>query len=517
MRIISRPGDLPPSGDVLIFGAGEGGRIVWEALSRNPAVRVLGFIDNQKTGSMLGLPVHRPADILPPAPGVAVVIASMFAREIAVQLRALGVEEPWSAALFLINHMQKRQMRLDRISWAALLLEGLATLVLPLMALAARFRAKTVDVGIGPECLINNRYHKKALEQAGFTAETFVNGLTHVTREFDHIFMGNRHSPLHLLTQLRIFWLACSRYRILYIYFTGCPFNPSFWLWRLEPLLFQLSGTRVVVMPYGQDVQDFTRCANLPFKHATTVDYPYQNRRRAWVKGRIDLWTRYADHVISGCDWVDYMHHWDTLLPGHFVVDMAEVRERAGAPAQAGAAPDEPADRPFRIVHTPNHRTIKGTRHLLAAVELLRAEGHAIELTVVEGASNRAVLEQMAGADLIVDQLVIGWYAMVAIEAMTLGKPVVCFIRQDLRELYEAAGVIERGELPLVHATPETLADTLRSLIQDRHGLRRAAELGPRFVRRHHSTERLAEVFGTINRRMGIGGAAGQATPRSSR
>lgn len=502
MRIILRAGDLPMAGDVLIFGAGEGGRIVWRELSRRPKVRTVGFIDNQKTGMLRGLPIHRPADVLPPPVGTVVIIASMFAQEIAVQLKAMGVEDMASAAPFLFNQIQAKKTR--RRTWPLILalLELPAVLLLPVLALIARFRKKIIDVGIGPECLINNRYHKRALETVGYTAETFVNGLTHVTRDFDHIFTENKTRGFSIINQIKIFWLSASRYKVIYIYFTGCPFNPSYILWKLEPFLYSLSGTRIVVMPYGQDVQDFTLGQNLPLKHATTVDYPYQNRRRHWVADRIDLWTRHADHVISGCDWVDYMHYWDSLLLGHFAIDANEVLSRV-APVIVPSCKLGNGER-IRIVHTPNHRTIKGTRHILAAVEQLRQEGFPLDLVVVEAASNEAVLKQIAQSDLVIDQLVIGWYAMVAIEAMTMGKPVICFIRPDLRSLYEAAGILQVDELPLISATPSTLTDTLRNLILERDILRQAGERGPAFVARHHSIERIGAVFSTINQSLGL-------------
>ena len=45
--------------------------------------------------------------------------------------------------------------------------------------------------------------------------------------------------------------------------------------------------------------------------------------------------------------------------------------------------------------------------------------------------SNEEVIKLIQRADLVIDQLVIGWYAMFAIEAMSLGKPVICNLRSD--------------------------------------------------------------------------------------
>ena len=500
MRTISRLHELPTTGQVLIFGAGQGGQMVWRALAKRPGVLVIGFIDNSKTGTMNGLPIHRPSDVLPPKAGVSVIIASMFAGAIAEDLRSFGVEDWYSAAPLIRNLIQAKQMR-ERPNpvFAAL---GEMMLVLGALVLAAvgRFSRKNIDVGIGPECLINNKYHKKAVSHAGFSAETYVIGVTHVTQEFDHVFMPENISKQNIFILLSAFWLAVTRYRILYMYFGGGPFYATRWAWRIEPLLFSIAGTRVVLLPYGQDIQDFTRCPNLIFKHATSVDYPFQSRDRKRIADRIDLWSRSADHVISGCDWVDYMYRWDTLIPGHFAIDVDELSGRVEK-ARNGAAGD---DGRVRIMHAPNHRTIKGTRHIIAAVERLQDEGLPIDLIIVEAAANQTVLQRMAEADIVIDQLVIGWYAMVAIEAMALGKPVICFIRPDLHELYVTTGSLAPDELPLVTASPETLADALRPLVTDRERRRALGARSQAYVRARHSIETIGAVFGAINKELGV-------------
>ena len=47
----------------------------------------------------------------------------------------------------------------------------------PLMLLIipfARLKKSRIDIGLGPEPLINNIYHKQALIKLGYSAETFV-------------------------------------------------------------------------------------------------------------------------------------------------------------------------------------------------------------------------------------------------------------------------------------------------------------------------------------------------------
>ena len=134
-------------------------------------------------------------------------------------------------------------------------------------------------------------------------------------------------------------------------------------------------------MPYGGDVQEMSRSPNLLFKHALAQDYPLHRLRRSDIARRIDLWTQQADHVISGCEWVDYMYHWDTLMLGHFSIDTQRWAPLAGA-APAGAS------RPLRILHAPNHRAIKGSQFFIQAVDELRHEGLPLELVILERVPN---------------------------------------------------------------------------------------------------------------------------------
>ena len=61
----------------------------------------------------------------------------------------------------------------------------------------------------------------------------------------------------------------------------------------------KLLGTKVVVMPYGGDVQDLRLCNNLNFIHSITQDYPmFQKSSIHTIKTNIDRWIKHANHVI---------------------------------------------------------------------------------------------------------------------------------------------------------------------------------------------------------------------------
>jgi hypothetical protein len=367
------------------------------------------------------------------------------------------------------------------------------------VALTARFARKRVDIGLGPEPLINNIHHKKALERFGYSAQTFVREVYYISDLFDVRADRWIQPPFsYLIRDYCLFVHVVFNYRCLYIYFNGGPLGFTAFLWRMEPLLLKLANVKVLVMPYGSDVQNMTRSPNHLFKDAISSDYPNLRMRRKRIAAQIDLWTRYADHVIGGCEWVDYMFHWNTLMTAHFSIDTESWEACDDGPAGAGSA--------LRVLHAPNHRAIKGTQYFVDAVRELREAGADIELIILERMSNDEVRRVMATVDIVADQLIVGWYAMFALEAMAMGKPVLCYIRADLEELYITKGLLAPGELPVIKCTPLTVKQKLKELNEDPNMLREIGKRSRTYAVKHHSIEAVGKVFDGINRALGLYG-----------
>ena len=368
-------------------------------------------------------------------------------------------------------------------------------LVAPLFlaSLLSRFIPKPINVGLGPEPLINNIYYKAALMRYGYTAETFVDKLYHITSEFDHIFFRRN---LIILALFRLFLLVfyLFRYKCLYLYFTGGVLGRNWLLWRLEAPLLKLAGIKIVVMPYGSDVQDMTRSPNLNFKHVYSQQYKTTLLRRKLVSAKVDYWSRNANHIISSSENVRYMHVWDTLMPSHLPINTEKWR--ADHPPQTTG--------PFVVLHAPNHRHIKGTRHFMDAVEELRAHGLDIHLVLLEGVNNDEIRAKMEEVHVVADQLIIGWYGMFAVEGMAMSKPVLCYLRDDLKDLYITAGLLEPDEIPIVECCPDSVKDTIARLYRQRNNLSEVGRRSREFVERHHSLCAVGAVLDRINQDIGV-------------
>ena len=133
----------------------------------------------------------------------------------------------------------------------------------------------------------------------------------------------------------------------------------------------------------------------------------------------------------------------------------------------------------MRILHAPSDREIKGTGHLIEAVERLRAASYPVELLMLEGVPHDQVAEFCSQADIAVDQLMIGAYGTVSIEMMAKGVPVVCRIREDLRQHYP-------NDLPIISAGPDDVFDVLEGLLQRPETWQDVGQRGVEYVRHEH-------------------------------
>lgn len=144
-----------------------------------------------------------------------------------------------------------------------------------------------------------------------------------------------------------------------------------------------------------------------------------------------------------------------------------------------------------KIVHAPTNRDFKGSFHVEKAINQIKATCM-FKYQVVEKQNHKKALSTYMNADIIIDQLMCGSYGMLSVEAMAMGKVVVAFIRDDVKEHIPL-------KLPIVNATPDTLSEVLISLVGDpqkRHAIgKKSRDFAMGF---HHTdliTDKLLKIY----------------------
>ena len=145
------------------------------------------------------------------------------------------------------------------------------------------------------------------------------------------------------------------------------------------------------------------------------------------------------------------------------------------------------AARPL-VVHAPTRPELKGTQHVIDAVNQLRGEGMEFDFELIENMPHGLARQLYERADVIVDQLLIGWYGVLAVEGMALAKPVIAYVRPDLIEHLGA-------QHPLAVADPSNITDVLRGLLQNQDLRQRIGFAGRDYVERVHSSDVVARIL----------------------
>jgi glycosyltransferase involved in cell wall biosynthesis len=254
---------------------------------------------------------------------------------------------------------------------------------------------------------------------------------------------GRRDLAYNLPRQFRALAWAMPRFDIFHFHFAH-TLVPK----KVNLPLLRAARKGIVFQFWGSDVRD---------KGPEAVEF--LRRADVGILGSFATLGR-APNLPRGIRWP----HWEVLPPAIDLSDWTAVPPDA---AEAG----EPV-RPLRVVHAPSKRAVKGTEAVIAAVAEARGKGAAIELDLVEDVPHAEARARYEAADVIVDQLLIGWYGLFSIESMALGKPVICHVdRAAARRTGEAFG----HDVPIIDATPDTLARVLGELAGDRG---RLAQLG---------------------------------------
>ena len=118
-----------------------------------------------------------------------------------------------------------------------------------------------------------------------------------------------------------------------------------------------------------------------------------------------------------------------------------------------------------RIASTDMPVTIKSTHTYIEVVQELKKEGVDVELIFFKDVPNKKIIYYMSQADIVVDMLTFGFFGGNVREGLMMGKPVVCFLRQEWLEMAKIEIPDFINELPIVNANPNNIKLVLHDLI----------------------------------------------------
>lgn len=259
--------------------------------------------------------------------------------------------------------------------------------------------------------------------------------------------------------------------------------------WHYGPGLFKgadvrlaaLLGKRCFVEFWGSDIRvPEIESADNPFYQAARLEPGFEcaSESRESSRRTQHLFAAHgARALISSPGLVPSVDR--TAFPG-FLMTAPRVRPADYPPAFPSGAGTRPL-----VVHAPTAPVTKGSRFVLAAVEELRSRFD-FDFKLITGMPHHEARQWIARSDLFIDQLVIGDFGLASVEAMALGKPVICYVKPSLQSRYPR-------ELPLVNASPVTLPEVLAGLLGDGPRRHRLGRESREWVETHHDADRFIQ------------------------
>jgi glycosyltransferase involved in cell wall biosynthesis len=253
-------------------------------------------------------------------------------------------------------------------------------------------------------------------------------------------------------------------------------------VWILKKL-----GKKIIVTMQGDDARLWDYCyKHFQYTHVREAEPIYIRKATDdAVRKRIKVFTKFADIIYAlNPDLLRFLPPQARFFP--------YAHPNINQWSYVGV--DVEAMRPIRIVHAPSNRVVKGTRFVEEAISKLRVEGFEIDFRLVEHLSNEAARAVYSECDLLIDQLLGGWFGGLGLECMALGKPIVCYLREeDLAFLPTEMN----GDLPIINANPDTILDVLRDVLnQGKDFLKKRGDASRQFAEKYYGPEVIAQQVG---------------------
>jgi len=195
------------------------------------------------------------------------------------------------------------------------------------------------------------------------------------------------------------------------------------------------------------------RVASIAQKLNPYVRVKVQNEKL--IANRLEMMAKYINHAIVGdhemAEYVKDYFRFVHIIPQ--VIDLDKYK-----PPEVFHKNEK-----FKIVHAPTNAESKGTKYILAAIENLKTK-YDFEFELIQGLAHEEAKKRYAGSDLVIDAILCGCYGLLAIECMAMGKPVICWISDFMKDKYPDG-------LPIISANPDTIEEKIEWALENREVL----------------------------------------------
>ncbi|MFZ7102483.1 MAG: glycosyltransferase family 1 protein [Peptococcaceae bacterium] len=236
------------------------------------------------------------------------------------------------------------------------------------------------------------------------------------------------------------------------------------------PLLRELNK-KVLMHHWGSDVRIYSEAVQRnPYVRVKIEDENWLKRKLERLSGLIDTC------IVGDYELYEYVKDYYSqvvMIPQVIDIDGFDIPER------------KTSEKKITIVHAPTSPRIKGTKYILQTIEELENE-YDFDFILVKNMAYEEAKKVYLNADIVIDQMLIGSYGLVAIENMALGKPVICWISDFMKEKYP-------GELPIISANPDNIKAILEGVLRNKDCLEEIGKKSRKYVETYHDVNKYSQ------------------------
>lgn len=243
------------------------------------------------------------------------------------------------------------------------------------------------------------------------------------------------------------------------------------------PLIKEL-GKKVIMQYWGSDVRMYSKAKKLN---------PYikvkDNNENAIIK-KLKLISNYVSNCIVDYELAEYVRDYhENIYYAKVSIDLKKYQIN-----------NIKNNKKLLIVHAPTSSEIKGTEYILQAIKDLQ-NNYEFDFKLVENMLHEDAVKIYKKADLIIDQILVGSHGVFSVEAMALGKPVICWISEFMKSKYPE-------ELPIISANPHNIKEKIEEFLLNRELIKEYGEKGRKYVEKYHDRDKISRDILEIYKRL---------------
>lgn len=285
-----------------------------------------------------------------------------------------------------------------------------------------------------------------------------------------------------LFWRLRYFFKILPRYDVWHF-----NYGQTFFFYPLNLLILKLWGKKIVCTFRGSDVRrgfDFLppkkilnqKSQKWPEWYLKIINQPWHLKFKRFL--RMTVFCVLANKIVlTGPFLASSVLKYDYIIPYARAVEKKKI-----APYRNR--------RNLVILHVPSEPVVKGTAEIERVFKVLQKKYPQHHFKIAAKMSHQALLQEMAKADIVVEQLLMGWYSGQAVEAMMLKKPVMSFLNPSYCELVSFG-----REIPIVNTNFWSFKKDLEILINSSLARKTISQQCLEFAKKYHRSDKIADQY----------------------